>query len=149
SHSLVTSQLITHPLSLFLQEYEQLVDFRLHLWTELVFPRVVGGLMGQEIDLALVWGVQQRLRGFSEVRHELIGPEFEVVVISHDAKCIDRLPKWSKGNVDLGALAQAKVLTLGRANQPAFELLPRPNRTAGGRHIELGTIDAIVACVRA
>jgi hypothetical protein len=149
SHSLVTSQLITPALENFLRERGHHVNFRLHLSAELVFSRVVDALLGHEVDLALLWGVATRLNEHPGITHELVGPEFDVVVISPDEARVRRIRSGRSNVPDLRATAAATVLTLGRANQPAFDLLPRPDIAAGGQRIELGTIDAIVACVRA
>lgn len=148
SHSLVTSHLISQVFADFLREHGSEADVRLDLRTAVDFEEVRNEIREGSLDAALLWAVPQRLIGRHGFAWELIGPAFDVVIISADEDKIESLRVGQPGAApDLARLAEARVITLNARNQAAESAIPNPIPKLGQR-IEVGSIDAVIALVR-
>jgi len=146
----VTSQMMAPVIAEFLEKNRGRVNLYLQLRTEMNFERVILDLQMGEVDLAITWGLKQRVNiDYPGILQSHFGPEFDVVLISHDEEHIRSLKLHEETNQPLAALASQRVVTMSQMDQPNMELLPRPDPMRGGERIEVGTIDAVISCVRA
>ena len=146
SHTLLTSQLLCPPFRRFFEAVAPQVNVKLDLRAEFDFKRVIQDLQSNNLDLAIAWGTEQRRKHYPGVRFEEIGPNFDLVMISHSTQELEVLFN-SRSEIAWEKLANKRVVILRSGSQPLLEKLPQPDFDNNGQHIQVGTIDGVVACV--
>ncbi len=152
SHSLLTSQLLTPAVVQFRDELGQKVKLVPHVRVDMDFRRIVRDLQSHELDLALTWGFNERLRTkYPGLSSTTIGPPFDVVFIGQDRASIEALweGRAQESDPDFGRLVDKKIIILGNESQFGLDKLDWPNHLRGGEWIEVDTIELVVAFVRA
>jgi DNA-binding transcriptional LysR family regulator len=155
SHSLLTSQALSPAIAAFVervkQEHGPRLNLGLGLRTEMDFRRICKDLETGDLTMALTWGFEQRLQGLDQVVSEPIGPEFDIVLISHSQKEIEAITKTGGEKPDLSPLANNKVIMMPQGSQPLQSLLQQhqPNLEKGGSWMVVDTIDSVIALVAA
>lgn len=135
------------------------MQINLRVETKLRFDELLGGIVDGEIDLAFVYGLEERLRKRSGIRSDELPHRFDLVFISHDEELMGRLKAvWQKAATPRDREAairdllscpkqRCRVVTLDGKSQPLAELLA-PQGPFGDREpIVVDTYDAVLAIV--
>jgi hypothetical protein len=159
SHSLLTWQFLTAALADFQAVSQCHID--LHARVEMDFNQVVRDLQTDKLDAAVLWSTESRREVYPGIDAHAIPKKFAVVLIGTDpaeieaySQAIEQAQAVEKSKGDrmreaLRDLSGRRVVSLRADNQPAVSFLPQPDRAGGGERIEVDTVDAVIACVRA